>query len=48
MLLQGYYLFIFTGGSSGDVRPLTPGLGPSQFGIRATGLLVSELRTGLG
>ena len=46
-MLQVYFL-IFTGGSSGDVRPLTPGLGPSQFGIRATGLLVYDLSIGLG
>ena len=31
-----------------DVRPLTPGLGPSQLVSEPTGLLVYDLRIGLG
>ena len=40
--------FIFIVCSSVDVRPLTPGLGPSQLVSEPTGLLVYELRIGLG
>ena len=40
--------FIFIVYSSVDVRPLTPGLGPSQLVSEPTGLLVYDLRIGLG
>ena len=40
--------FMFLVYSGVDVRPLTPGLGPSQLVSEPTGLLVYDLRIGLG
>ena len=49
ILSRGYVYFLLCFIIVGvDVRPLTPGLGPSQLVSEPTGLLVHDLRIGLG